>query len=134
MLSARFSMVLFLEGLFSRLGGQWQRAWEARAARRELNTRQRPERQEKTPVIAPPEPRSVPKKPTKKKVKDETAPLQESFDFLEPSGNYHKPPLSVITSYSIHYTKLYDHDIKTIQGIAIFQDDLVRIHLQFPNI
>ena len=48
------------------------------------------------PVIAPPEPRSVPNKPAKKKAKEETSPLQEAFDFLEPSGNYHKPPLSLL--------------------------------------
>ncbi|OHB33783.1 MAG: cell division protein FtsK [Desulfuromonadaceae bacterium GWC2_58_13] len=99
MLSARFSFVLFLEGLFSLLGTRLERNRENRSARREQQARQRKERVEKAPIIVAPEPRKLlePGRPQiKTKKKAEVAPLQEAFDFLEPSGTYHKPLLSLL--------------------------------------
>jgi len=55
MLVARFSMVLFLEGLLSRLGGSLERKREARQARRALQQVKSPKK-EKGPVIRAPEP------------------------------------------------------------------------------
>jgi S-DNA-T family DNA segregation ATPase FtsK/SpoIIIE len=99
MLSARFSVVLFLEGIVSLLGGRLERSRENRAARREQHTRKRKERAEKAPIIVSAEPRML-LEPTKLQVKtkkkETVPPAQEAFDFLEPSGTYHKPLLSLL--------------------------------------
>jgi len=98
MLVSRFSMVLFLEGIFSRLGGWLDRRREARAATREQAAREKGERLSAAPVIVQPRPAPAPPAPKaaakKQKKGNETA--QEAFDFLEPSGTYHKPPLSLL--------------------------------------
>ncbi len=97
MLVARFSMVLFLEGLLARLGTWLERRREARAAAREKAAREKGERLSAAPIILPPPPKPQPAPPKaakKKKKEDEIA--QEAFDFLEPSGTYHKPPLSLL--------------------------------------
>ncbi len=97
----RFSLVLFLEGLFGRASDRMERYREARAARRELEEHDKPDR-ERGVVIRPPEPRPamaevVPlleRKGRGKKGKDELA--QETFDFLPASGTYHQPPISLL--------------------------------------
>jgi S-DNA-T family DNA segregation ATPase FtsK/SpoIIIE len=97
MLTARFSMVLFLEGILSRFGSYLERRREKRAARRAQRAREKEDRSNSVPLIRSPEPRSVPVPPMtgkKKKAKEEVA--QEAFDFLEPSGVYHKPLLSLL--------------------------------------
>ncbi|MBE0598821.1 MAG: DNA translocase FtsK 4TM domain-containing protein [Desulfuromonadales bacterium] len=100
MLVARFSMVLFLEGLAERFGLALELKRQARAARREQSPEPEKERGGRPgpALIAPPEPRSTPAltliKGKKKKSEAEVA--QETFDFLEPSGTYHKPPLSLL--------------------------------------
>jgi S-DNA-T family DNA segregation ATPase FtsK/SpoIIIE len=99
MLAARFSMVLFLEGLLARLGAFLERRREARNARRDRKRREKGERIAAAPLIVPPEPKPVPlvikpAKAKKKKAAEEIA--QEAFDFLEPSGTYHRPPLSLL--------------------------------------
>ena len=97
MLAARFSMVLFLEGVLGRLGSWLVQRREAFAAVREKAARDKGERLSVAPIIIPPEPRSLPSPPkaTKKKKRgDEVA--QEAFEFLEPSGTYHKPSLSLL--------------------------------------
>jgi len=97
MLVARFSMVLFLEGLLSRLGVAMERRREARQARRELQQAKSPKK-EKSLVIRALEPapgpanRDKPQKSSKKKAQEN----QEAFDFLEPSGTYHQPSLSLL--------------------------------------
>jgi S-DNA-T family DNA segregation ATPase FtsK/SpoIIIE len=98
LLSTRFSLVLFLEGALARLGGQLERRREARAAEREAQAREKGTRLEEAPLILP-EPRPLPAPPSKaakKKEKAALAPVQEAFDFLEPSGTYHRPPLSLL--------------------------------------
>lgn len=99
MLVARFSMVLFLEGLLARLGDSLERRREASQARRALKEANKPKK-EKAPVIRAPEPPPAPapavkekgKKSSKKKAQDS----QEAFDFLEPSGTYHQPSLNLL--------------------------------------
>jgi S-DNA-T family DNA segregation ATPase FtsK/SpoIIIE len=97
MLVARFSMVLFLEGVLGRFGTWLVQRREAFAAVREKAARDKGERLSAAPVIIRPEPRPLPAPPKaakKKKKEDEVA--QEAFEFLEPSGTYHKPPLSLL--------------------------------------
>ena len=97
MLVARFSMVLFLEGVLGSLGNWLVQRREAFAAVREKVARDKGERLSAAPIIIPPEPRPLPAPPNvvKKKKKEEEI-AQEAFDFLEPSGTYHKPPLSLL--------------------------------------
>jgi S-DNA-T family DNA segregation ATPase FtsK/SpoIIIE len=97
MLVARFSMVLFLEGLLSRLGYAMERRREARQARRALS-KEKPPKQVKAPVIRSPEPPPVSavKEKTQKNAKKKAQDSQETFDFLEPSGAYHQPSLNLL--------------------------------------
>jgi S-DNA-T family DNA segregation ATPase FtsK/SpoIIIE len=97
MLVARFSMVLFLEGVLGRLGNWLVQRREAFAVVREKAARDKGERLSAAPIIIPPESRSLPAPPkaVKKKKKDEQI-VQEAFDFLEPTGTYHKPSLSLL--------------------------------------
>ncbi|BCR06139.1 DNA translocase FtsK [Desulfuromonas versatilis] len=104
MLVARFSMVLFLEGVLGRFGGFLERRREAHAAFRAHRKEQKQKKKEleiSAPIIIQPEPRHLPAppKPAKKKKGKESESPQESFEFLEVSGSYHKPP-----------TTLLDHD------------------------
>ncbi len=96
MLVARFSMVLFLEGLLARLGNSMERRREARQARRALKDANKPKK-EKAPVIRAQEPPSSPTITDKGKKGQKKAPVnQEAFDFLEPSGTYHPPSLNLL--------------------------------------
>jgi DNA segregation ATPase FtsK/SpoIIIE, S-DNA-T family len=96
MLVARFSMVLFLEGLMAGLAGRLEIRREANAARREQKAREQGLRLEAAPVIVRPEPKPQPAAKTAAKKKKKEAPPQEAFAFLEPSGTYHRPPLSLL--------------------------------------
>ncbi|MEN8729422.1 MAG: DNA translocase FtsK 4TM domain-containing protein [Desulfuromonadales bacterium] len=97
MLVARFSMVLFLEGLLARLAGSMEKRREARQARRALKEKNKPSKP-KAPVIRDPDPVSA--KPVKvlekKKDKQKALANQETFDFLEPSDTYHPPSLNLL--------------------------------------
>ncbi len=96
MLVARFSMVLFLEGLLARLGDSLERRREASQARRALKNADKPKK-DKAPVIRAPEPPPAPVVAGKGKKGKKKAQLnQEAFDFLEPSGTYHQPSLSLL--------------------------------------
>ncbi|MEJ2491215.1 MAG: DNA translocase FtsK 4TM domain-containing protein [Desulfuromonadales bacterium] len=97
MLVARFSMVLFLEGLLARLGGVLERRRAARQARKALKASKKPAK-EKAPVIRTPEPAPPPPQKAKNKKTDrqKTAASQETFDFLEPSGTYYPPSLNLL--------------------------------------
>jgi len=105
MLVARFSMVLFLEGVLAGFGGALERRREARKALRALKVQKgeikekEKEKKEKAPVIHAPEPRPAPPPPTKitqKRDKKGASADQVTFDFLEPSGTYHQPPISLL--------------------------------------
>ena len=98
MLAARFSMMLFLEGLLSRLGGYLDRRRELRKVRRADKRSAAQQRTEAGPIIVP---STVPAAPSKgkkikKNAKEEAQRQQEAFDFLEPSGTYHIPSLSLL--------------------------------------
>jgi len=97
MLVARFSMVLFLEGLLGRLADSMEKRRAARLARRQLKEKDKP-RKEKAPVIREPEPASAkPVRVIEKKIdKKKALANQEAFDFLEPTGTYHPPSLNLL--------------------------------------
>jgi S-DNA-T family DNA segregation ATPase FtsK/SpoIIIE len=96
MLVARFSMVLFLEGLLARLGSSMERRREARHARRALKDANKPKK-EKAPVIRAQEPPPSATVTDKgKKGQKKALVNQEAFDFLEPSGTYHPPSLNLL--------------------------------------
>ena len=98
MLVARFSMVLFLEGVLARLAGWLEQRRAARRAKKEQRARAEGIRIDHAPLIVQPEPKPLlpaPKPQARKKKKDETGP-QETFSFLEPSGTYHRPLLSLL--------------------------------------
>jgi len=98
---ARFSMVLFLEGLFGRANDRLERLRAARAARRE-HTQQAAPGKERGLIIHPSGSKPAEaaalqltdRKARGKKGKDET--VQETFDFIVASGTYHQPPLSLL--------------------------------------
>ncbi|MFO7983099.1 MAG: DNA translocase FtsK 4TM domain-containing protein [Desulfuromonadales bacterium] len=99
MLVARFSMVLFLEGILQRLAAFLERRRERRRLKKEEKSRKKKEAQKAAgPVIKSPEPQPEPSPgpPRKKRGKKEPLPEQETFEFLEPSATYHQPPLSLL--------------------------------------
>jgi S-DNA-T family DNA segregation ATPase FtsK/SpoIIIE len=96
MLVARFSMVLFLEGLLAGLAAGMEKRREARKARRALKEANKPKK-EKSPVIRAPQPAPAPViKESKRNSKKKAQANQETFDFLEPSGTYHPPSLTLL--------------------------------------
>ena len=96
MLVARFSMVLFLEGLLAGLAAGMEKRREARKARRALKEADKPKK-EKSPVIRAPQPAPAPViKESKKNSKKKAQANQEAFEFLEPSGTYHPPSLTLL--------------------------------------
>ena len=98
MLTARFSMVLFLEGILERFGRFLQQRREKRLLRKEDKAKEKKERLESAPIIIQPTPKPLPEPPKKiaKKKKAEERRAQEAFEFLEPSGTYHKPSLNLL--------------------------------------
>ncbi len=96
MLVARFSMVLFLEGLLAGLAAGMEKRREARKARRALKEADKPKK-EKSPVIRAPQTAPAPViKESKKNSKKKAQANQEAFEFLEPSGTYHPPSLTLL--------------------------------------
>jgi S-DNA-T family DNA segregation ATPase FtsK/SpoIIIE len=97
MLVARFSVVLFLEGLLASLAEFLEKRRAAREARKLLKAKEKGIKIDHAPKVTPPEPE--PKKPLKvttKKKSKKAAEGQEAFDFLEPTGTYHFPQLSLL--------------------------------------
>ena len=98
-LSTRFSLVLFFDGLLEHFGRRIELRREARQARRELRRKEKKLLDIKAPTIVPPEPKKLAEaKPGKtKKSKSQTdRDSQEAFAFLEPSGTYHMPVVSLL--------------------------------------
>ncbi len=97
-LSTRFSLVLFIDGILERFGRQMELRREARQARKELRHKAKKELEIKTPVIVPIAPKLLPetKKRSKKKKTTKDEETQVPFSFLEPSGTYHMPGLSLL--------------------------------------
>ncbi|RMF47587.1 MAG: DNA translocase FtsK [Deltaproteobacteria bacterium] len=101
MLVARFSMVLFLEGMAERVGAALDKRRTARAERKKEKARKKGKQTEREPVIIQAEPVALPEPKTTKitarrKGRKQPPPDQESFDFLEPAGTYHFPSLSLL--------------------------------------
>jgi len=100
MLVARFSMVLFLEGLLEQAGGVLERRRERRSVLKQQKAKAKGVKIEAAPLIIQAEARSLPAPPLKlvagKKKKGGQVADQEAFDFLEPSGTYHPPTLSLL--------------------------------------
>jgi len=96
-LSTRFSLVLFIDGILERFGRRLELRREARQARAELRKKEKKELEIRAPLILQPEPKTLPEpllgKKKKKKTDEEN---QEAFSFLEPSGTYHMPGLSLL--------------------------------------
>ncbi|WP_305043602.1 DNA translocase FtsK [Geoalkalibacter sp.] len=97
-LSTRFSMVLFVSGHLDRLGQGFEERRSRRAALREQKARAKGERLEQGPIIQAPVPRPAPAaaRLNPKKKKQEEQERQAAFEFLEPSGTYHRPPLALL--------------------------------------
>jgi S-DNA-T family DNA segregation ATPase FtsK/SpoIIIE len=100
-LSTRFSFVLFIDGFLDRLGRRLEMRREARRARRELKKKTRQQRDEKGPAIITSEPKNptppAPGKKSKKRANDKED-AQVAFSFLEASGDYHLPPVSLLNT------------------------------------
>ncbi|HEY5673627.1 MAG TPA: DNA translocase FtsK 4TM domain-containing protein [Malonomonas sp.] len=96
-LSTRFSLVLFIDGFLERIGRRLELRREAKSARSELRKKEKKLLEIKTPTILPPEPKRLPEpKPSSKKKKNIDEENQVAFAFLEPSGTYHIPGLSLL--------------------------------------
>jgi len=97
MLLTRFSLVLFLEGLSARLAARLERRRERREQKKVSSGKKKAE----GPVIAAPtgpitKAPAAAKPARKKKARKEVPVEQESFDFLEITGNYQLPSLSLL--------------------------------------
>ena len=98
-LSTRFSLVLFFDGVLERFGRRMELRREARRARKELRQKEKKNLEIKAPTIIPQEPKQLAEKQpakTKKKPKSTDEENQEAFSFLEPSGTYHMPVVSLL--------------------------------------
>jgi len=99
-LSTRFSLVLFLDGILQRLGRRIERRNEARQARRELRQQEKITLEINPPAIIEAEPKKLPEvkiSKGKKTKNNKQTDSQEAFSFLEPSGTYHAPAVSLLS-------------------------------------
>jgi DNA segregation ATPase FtsK/SpoIIIE, S-DNA-T family len=97
-LVARFSMVLFLEGLFGRFSDRFERYREARKVRQE-HEQPAPSGRERGLVIHAPESRPAGATPLfdrKGRTRKKEEVVQETFEFIAASGNYRQPPLTLL--------------------------------------
>ncbi len=97
-LSTRFSLVLFFDGMMERWGRRMEQRREAHNARKELRKKEQKIVEVRTPAIIQPEPKKLTttQKPKGKKSKKAAEEDQEAFSFLEPSGLYHMPATSLL--------------------------------------
>ncbi|MCK5826362.1 MAG: DNA translocase FtsK 4TM domain-containing protein [Desulfuromusa sp.] len=98
-LSTRFSLVLFFDGIMERSGRRMERRRETRNARKELRKKEKQILEIHTPTIIQPEPKKLittknPKGKKHKKTTDEEN--QVTFSFLEAPGTYHMPVSSLL--------------------------------------
>lgn len=97
-LSTRFSFVLFIDGFLDRLGRRLEMRREARRARKELKKKSSRQHETRAPNIVTsahlaPAPSFLSKKQKKKEDKAEN---QVAFAFLEATGHYHMPAVSLL--------------------------------------
>jgi S-DNA-T family DNA segregation ATPase FtsK/SpoIIIE len=97
-LSSRASFVLFLQGRLQEFKFLLARRRDQSRAAKELVARENNETLQEGPRITSPRPVYVepPSKSAKRKKAAAEAPVQEVFTFLEASGTYHLPPLSLL--------------------------------------
>ena len=93
MLAVRFSLVLMMDRVLSRWGAFLENRQQQRAQRKEA-ARIKSANIVAGPVIVPTE--KVAAAPAKPKPKRLDKPVQEAFDFIECTGNYQRPPLSLL--------------------------------------
>ncbi len=98
-LSTRFSLVLFFDGILDRFGRRLEQRRETKKARKELKQQEKATLEIHAPTIIQPETKELPTgkpKKGKKPKKLSDAESQEAFSFLEPSGTYHMPVISLL--------------------------------------
>ena len=99
-LSTRFSLVLFFDGILERFGRRLEQRREARLARRQLKQQKKARKtlEIQAPVMETPKRRELPEKNTRESKKKKRADTdnQETFAFLEVSDDYQKPASSLL--------------------------------------
>ncbi len=98
MLTARFSLVLFLEGRLAQFAEFLDRRREAKQVKAAQKAREKGVRIDSAPIITPAvaKPRLEIKIPNKKRSNKEPDAAQVTFDFIQVSGDYHTPDLSLL--------------------------------------
>ncbi len=98
MLTARFSLVLFLEGRLAQFAEFLERRRESRRVRHEQKAKAKGIRIDTAPLITPTvaKPQLKIQTPSKKRSKTEENEAQVTFDFIQVSGDYHTPDLSLL--------------------------------------
>ena len=99
-LSTRFSLVLFIDGILERFGRRLELRQQAKLAKAELRQQKKKQIEIKAPTITE-EPKRIteiqtPKTKNKKKTKEKDEINQETFSFLEANGTYHRPAISLL--------------------------------------
>ena len=99
-LSTRFSLVLFIDGILERFGRRLELRREASKARADLRQKEKKLVEIKSPSISTPEPRRLnepkPQKSKKQSRSQKEEENQVTFSFLEPSGTYHRPGIALL--------------------------------------
>jgi S-DNA-T family DNA segregation ATPase FtsK/SpoIIIE len=98
MLTARFSLMLFLEGRLAQFAEFIERQREARKVRREQKAKAKGVKIDTAPIITPTvtKPPLKVKTPAKRKNKKAADEAQVTFDFIKVSDDYHAPDLSLL--------------------------------------
>ncbi len=101
-LSTRFSLVLFIDGILERFGRRLEMRQEAKQAKAELRQQEKKQIEIKAPTIIE-EPKRITeittpktKSSNKKKNKEKEQLSQETFSFIEANGTYHMPAISLL--------------------------------------
>ncbi len=97
-LSTRFSLVLFIDGILERFGRRLELRHEAKQAKTELRQKEKKQIEIKAPPISE-EPKRITEIKTlkpKKKSKAAEEVNQETFSFLDASGTYHMPGITLL--------------------------------------
>lgn len=98
LLVARFSLVLFLEGLLARFGAYLELLRERRMEKSMRRGKAGKQRKQIPPIVVMPEAVALPAPQAVKKTRSKQSvdAAQETFAFLEPSGTYHVPTLALL--------------------------------------
>jgi DNA segregation ATPase FtsK/SpoIIIE, S-DNA-T family len=119
MLVARFSMVLFLEGILERIGQSLERRREKRQVSKKQQAKEKSLRIEAPPIIIQAVTKQLPAMTAKpaniKSKKSEPSADQVAFEFLEPSGTYHPPTLALL-DHEGEAAKPIDREVLTMNA------------------